>query len=79
MPRARFGSAIKSAEEAAAIVAACEGNTGTITKVEKRESKDRSPLLYDLTSLQRDASSRFGFTASRTLGPPSGSTRSTRR
>jgi DNA topoisomerase III len=58
---------IKSAEEAAAVVAACEGNTGTITKVEKRESKDRSPLLYDLTSLQRDASSRFGFTASRTL------------
>ena len=49
------------------IVAACEGNTGTITKVEKRESKDRAPLLYDLTSLQRDASSRFGFTARRTL------------
>ena len=44
------------------------GQTGTITKVEKRESKDRAPLLYDLTSLQRDASSRFGFTASRTLG-----------
>jgi len=59
---------IKSAEEAAAIVAACDGSTGTITKVEKRESKDRAPLLYDLTSLQRDASSRFGFTARRTLG-----------
>ncbi len=58
---------IKSAEEAATIVAACEGNSGTISKVEKRESRDRAPLLYDLTSLQRDASSRFGFTASRTL------------
>src|SRR6201998_3962122 len=32
---------IKAADEAAAIDAACEGNTGTITKVEKRESKDR--------------------------------------
>jgi DNA topoisomerase-3 len=59
---------IKSGEEAAAIVAACESQTGTITKVEKRESRDRAPLLYDLTSLQRDASSRFGFTARRTLG-----------
>jgi DNA topoisomerase-3 len=58
---------IKSAEEAAAVVAACEAATGTITKVEKRESRDRAPLLYDLTSLQRDASSRFGFTARRTL------------
>ncbi len=59
---------IASEQEATAIVAACEGNSGTITKVEKRESKDRAPLLYDLTSLQRDASSRFGFTARRTLG-----------
>jgi DNA topoisomerase-3 len=59
---------IKSGEEAAAIVAACQSQTGEITKVETRESRDRAPLLYDLTSLQRDASSRFGFTARRTLG-----------
>jgi DNA topoisomerase III len=59
---------IATEQQANEIVAACEGNTGTITKVEKRESKDRAPLLYDLTSLQRDASSRFGFTARRTLG-----------
>jgi DNA topoisomerase-3 len=59
---------IATEKQANEIVAACEGNTGTITKVEKRESKDRAPLLYDLTSLQRDASSRFGFTARRTLG-----------
>jgi DNA topoisomerase III len=61
------GPRIASAQEAAQIVAACEGNTGTITKVEKRESRDRAPLLYDLTSLQRDASSRYGFFARRTL------------
>jgi DNA topoisomerase-3 len=58
---------IKTAEEAAAIVAACEGATGTITKVERTERRDRPPLLYDLTSLQSEASSRFGFTARRTL------------
>jgi DNA topoisomerase-3 len=59
---------VASAEEAAAIVAACDGQTGTITKLDKTERKDRPPLLYDLTSLQSEASSRFGFTARRTLG-----------
>jgi len=58
---------VKTAEEADAIVAACEGQTGTITKLEKSERKERAPLLYDLTSLQRDANSRFGFSARRTL------------
>jgi len=59
---------IASAEEAAKIVAACESQTGAITKLDKTERKDRPPLLYDLTSLQSEASSRFGFTARRTLG-----------
>jgi DNA topoisomerase III len=59
---------IASEAEAIAIVAACEGQTGSITKLEKSERKDRPPLLYDLTSLQSEASSRFGFTARRTLG-----------
>jgi DNA topoisomerase III len=58
---------IATAEQADAIVAACQGQTGTITKLTKTERKERAPLLYDLTALQRDASSRFGFTARRTL------------
>jgi DNA topoisomerase III len=58
---------IKTAEEAGAIVAACEGQTGEITKLEKTERKERAPLLYDLTRLQGDANSRYGFTARRTL------------
>jgi DNA topoisomerase-3 len=58
---------LKTGEEAAAIVAACEQQTGTISKLTKTRRKERVPLLYDLTSLQRDASSRFGFTARRTL------------
>jgi DNA topoisomerase-3 len=58
---------LKTAEEAAAVVAACEGQTGEITKLEKTKRTERPPLLYDLTSLQRDANSRFGFTARRTL------------
>jgi DNA topoisomerase-3 len=58
---------LKTAAEARAVVAACEGQTGAITKLEKSERKDRPPLLYDLTSLQRDANSRHGFSARRTL------------
>src|SRR5207248_11364633 len=58
---------IKSAEEAAAVVGDCEGQTGQITKLEKTERRERPPLLYDLTSLQRDANSRFRFSARRTL------------
>ena len=59
---------IKTADEAAAIVAACDNQTGEITKLDKSERKERAPMLYDLTSLQRDANSRFGFSARRTLG-----------
>ncbi len=58
---------LKSADEARAVVAACQGQQGTITKLEKSERKERPPLLYDLTSLQSDANFRFGFTARRTL------------
>ena len=59
---------LKSADEAHAIVAAVRGVRGEITKLDKTKRKERSPLLYDLTSLQRDANTRFGFSARRTLG-----------
>ena len=54
--------------EALAIVAAVRAQAGEITKVEKREVTEKPPMLYDLTSLQRDANIRFGFSARRTLG-----------
>jgi DNA topoisomerase-3 len=58
---------LKTAEEARAIVEAVRGTRGEITKLEKTKRKERAPLLYDLTSLQRDANTRFGFSARRTL------------
>jgi DNA topoisomerase III len=58
---------VATAEEAEAIVAACRGVDGVISKLEKTTRRERAPLLYDLTSLQRDANSRFGFSARRTL------------
>lgn len=59
---------LKTAEEADAIVSAVVDRPGRITKLDKVRRKERAPMLYDLTSLQRDAGSRFGFTARRTLG-----------
>ena len=52
---------------AEAIRAKCLGKPG-IVEEESKPSTSLSPLLYDLTSLQRDANSRFGFSAKNTLG-----------
>ncbi|MDX6479238.1 MAG: topoisomerase [Gaiellaceae bacterium] len=49
------------------IVAKVSGKDGIVEKVERKEQSERAPLLYDLTSLQRDANRRFGFSARRTL------------
>ena len=38
-----------------------------ITKVEQREVQEQPPLLYDLTALQKDANTRLGFSAEKTL------------
>ncbi|MCC8996477.1 MAG: DNA topoisomerase III [Nitrosomonas sp.] len=45
----------------------CQGQPGIVSE-ESKPSKEICPLLYDLTSLQRDANSRFGFSAKTTLG-----------
>jgi DNA topoisomerase-3 len=54
-------------EAAQEIVEAVRGGRGEITKLDTTERRERAPLLYDLTSLQRDANARFGFSARRTL------------
>ena len=55
-----------SKERAEEIVAACRGKTGVVQD-EKKPARQLSPLLYDLTSLQREGNSRFGLSARRTL------------
>src|SRR5688572_7302843 len=54
------------AADAEAIVAACQGKSGAASE-EAKPSTQLSPLLYDLTSLQREANGRFGFPARMTL------------
>ncbi len=52
--------------KAEAIRAATLGKPGIVTEEAKPETR-LSPLLFDLTSLQREANSRFGFSAKTTL------------
>ncbi len=52
--------------KAEAIQAKVLGKPGEVTE-EKKATTQAPPLLYDLTSLQREANSRFGFSARRTL------------
>ncbi len=55
-----------NAPDAEAIAAAVRGQPALVTD-EAKPSTQASPLLYDLTTLQREANSRFGFSAKTTL------------
>ncbi len=53
--------------QADALAAKCLGKPGIVTE-ESKPSTQLSPGLYDLTTLQREANGRFGFSAKNTLG-----------
>src|SRR3954468_14965248 len=55
-----------SAKEAQAIADAVRGKAATVTE-ESKPTTQASPLLFDLTSLQREANGRFGYSAKTTL------------
>ena len=59
-------SRLWSASAAQTIVAACREQPGSVTE-ESKPSTQLSPALFDLTTLQREANSRFGFSAKTTL------------
>src|SRR5260363_319799 len=59
-------SRLWSQAAADSIIAACRGKSGP-AREETKSSTQLSPLLFDLTSLQREANSRFGFSAKTTL------------
>ncbi|WP_423679831.1 DNA topoisomerase III [Undibacterium sp. WLHG33] len=52
---------------AESIVAACRGRQGNVTE-ESKPATQMAPALFDLTSLQREANAKFGFSAKNTLG-----------
>jgi DNA topoisomerase III len=61
------GRRLPSEDEARRIVVATTGRPGDITKLERKEERERPQLLYDLTTLQRHANTLYGFSARRTL------------
>lgn len=58
---------LASESDAEKVAAALAGRPGEVVGAERREVRDRPPLLYDLTALQRRANQRYGLSADRTL------------
>jgi DNA topoisomerase-3 len=61
------GEKLKDKAAADAIAANCNGQSVTITDIERVTKTVSPPKLYDLTSLQRDANRLLGYTAQQTL------------
>src|SRR5574337_569835 len=57
---------IWSEREASAIAEAVRGRSASVTE-ESKPTTQASPLLFDLTALQREANGRFGYSAKTTL------------
>ncbi len=53
-------------QQAEAIVQACQSQQAVVTE-ETKPSTQSAPMLFDLTSLQREGNARFGFSAKATL------------
>lgn len=58
---------MKNKAEAAALAKDCTGAVVTVTKAMSKEKAEKTPSLYDLTSLQREANRVLGYTAQQTL------------
>ena len=58
---------IDSGEQAQAVAARVKGREGKVAEAAREHKAERPPLLYDLTTLQREANAQFGFTAKKTL------------
>ncbi|MBP3646179.1 MAG: DNA topoisomerase III [Clostridia bacterium] len=58
---------IRTEEQAQAIIQKVKGQKAAVQSVKTEEKRELAPQLYDLTTLQREASSMLGFTADKTL------------
>lgn len=58
---------LKDKEEADRVANVCTGGIALVTAVTRETKSQKPPLLYDLTSLQRDANRLLGYTAKQTL------------
>ena len=58
---------IKDKAAAEEIAKRVKGKTGKVTEVKREQKRVYPPKLYDLTTLQREANRKFGFSAEKTL------------
>jgi len=54
-------------ETAEAVAARAQGKMGCVIEAKREKKTERPPLLYDLTTLQREANAQLNFTAKKTL------------
>ena len=54
-------------QDADAMQAACDGQCAVVGSIERKRVEKKSPKLYDLTTLQREANRYYSLTASQTL------------
>ncbi|MFS0986396.1 DNA topoisomerase III [Enterococcus durans] len=60
--------ALKSQEEAQALVQHLSQQKGTVSSIEEKTKTESAPLPYDLTEIQREANQLYGYSAKKTLG-----------
>lgn len=58
---------ITSRETAEIMKTECAGSSAVCESIESEIKEEKAPLLYDLTTLQKDANKKYGFTAQHTL------------
>ena len=61
------GEKLEDRRAAEAVKQDCNGKDAVVDKIEKQKKVVQPPLLYDLTTLQRECNRLFGFTAQQTL------------
>lgn len=64
---AASGDKLKDRGDAEKVVSDCKGKSIIVKAVEHKEKSEKAPMLYDLTTLQRDANRLLGYTAQQTL------------
>lgn len=63
----KINSQINNKEQADSIVERCKEKNAKVYSIKSDEKRELQPLLYDLTSLQREANEIYGYTADKTL------------
>ncbi|PIE20189.1 MAG: DNA topoisomerase III [Proteobacteria bacterium] len=61
------GDRLAKPEQAVGIAVAVHDRPARVGKVERKQARERPPVLYDLTALQQAANRRYGMSAQRTL------------